>query len=238
MAHHCVLRITSPATKRRFRRRYFKLQSRTRTRTSVAVGEAVLEPLAALGARMSEEQRHPVGGVSGLLTNPLQLHPLAGLERGVEYMDLEEEQLSTMEGSQGLIPSRGWTDDLCYGTGAVYLTGLGLGGVSGVLQGLRAIPSADAPGKLKLNTVLNSVTKRGPFLGNTAGVLALSYNVVNSSLDAWRGKHDAAGSIASGALVGTLFRSSRGPKQMLISGSLMAGVCALWSGLKDKVLSP
>lgn len=90
------------------------------------------------------------------------LHPLAGLDKGVEYLDLEEEKLNQVEGSQGLIPSRSWTDDLCYGTGAVYLMGLGLGGLSGFQHGVRTLP-AGAPGKVQLNHILNNITKRGPF---------------------------------------------------------------------------
>lgn len=178
--------------------------------------------------------------ITTLLTNPMafdtsRLHPLAGLEKGVEYMDLEDEQLSTMEGSQGLIPSRGWSDDLCYGTGAVYLLGLGIGGFSGLIQGIKAIPP-NASGKLQLNTILNNVTKRGPFLGNTAGILALSYNIINSSIDALRGKHDTAGSIVAGALTGAIFKSSKGLKPMSYASGLMAGACAIWCGVKNSLL--
>lgn len=164
-----------------------------------------------------------------------RLHPLAGLERGVEFLDLEEEQLSNVEGAQGLIPSRGWTDDLCYGTGAVYLTGLGMGGISGFVQGVRAIPEG-APGKLQLNTILNHITRRGPFLGNNAGILALSYNMVNSAIDAMRGKHDAAGSVLAGALTGAIFRSSRGFKPMAIAAGLMASAAGAWSAAKTTIL--
>ncbi|KAG0676838.1 Mitochondrial import inner membrane translocase subunit tim23 [Kluyveromyces marxianus] len=170
------------------------------------------------------------GGLS-----PSQLHPLAGLERGVEYMDLEEEQLSTLEGSQGLIPSRGWTDDLCYGTGAVYLLGLGLGGYYGFFEGLKNIPP-NSPGKLQLNTVLNHITRRGPFLGNNAGVLALTYNLINSTIDSLRGKHDVTGSVVAGALTGAVFRSSRGLKPMAYSSALMAAAAAGWCGIKSVVL--
>ncbi|CAB4255404.1 similar to Saccharomyces cerevisiae YNR017W TIM23 Essential component of the Translocase of the Inner Mitochondrial membrane (TIM23 complex) [Maudiozyma barnettii] len=177
--------------------------------------------------------------IASILTTPgfdsSRLHPLAGLEKGVEYMDLEDEQLSTMEGSQGLIPSRGWSDDLCYGTGAVYLLGLGLGGFSGFVQGVKAIPP-NASGRLQLNTILNSVTKRGPFMGNSAGILALGYNIINSSIDAFRGKHDVAGSVIAGGLTGALFRASRGPKQMAYASGIVAGVAGLWSGTKDKIL--
>lgn len=167
--------------------------------------------------------------------DPARLHPLAGLEKGVEYLDLEEEQLSTLEGSQGLIPSRGWTDDLCYGTGAVYLVGLGIGGSYGFLEGLRNIPP-NSPGKLQLNTILNHITRRGPFLGNNMGVLALTYNLINSTIDSFRGKHDTPGSIVAGALTGAIFKSSKGLKPMAYASALTAGTAATWSVLKKGIL--
>jgi import inner membrane translocase subunit TIM23 len=178
-----------------------------------------------------------IADVSSIISTPggldtQRLHPLAGLEKGVEYLDLEDETLTSVEGAQGLIPSRGWTDDLCYGTGAVYLLGLGTGGAYGFFEGLRNLP-AKSSGKLKLNTVLNHITRRGPFLGNSAGVLALSYNLVNSTLDGIRGKHDAANSIVAGALAGALFKSTKGLKPVGYSSALMAGAAAGWSGIKS-----
>lgn len=160
-----------------------------------------------------------------------KLHPLAGLDKGIEYLDLEEEQLTTVEGAQGLIPSRNWTDDLCYGTGAVYLLGLGIGGAYGMQEGLRNLPP-NSSSRLKLNTVLNHITKRGPFLGNSAGVLALTYNLIDSSLDAIREKHDDLNSIAAGALAGALFRSSAGIRPMGYSTAIMAGAAGVWCGIK------
>lgn len=177
-----------------------------------------------------------VSDVSSIIQSPnvfnaSQLHPLAGLDRGIEYLDLEEEQLTTVQGAQGLIPSRNWTDDLCYGTGAVYLLGLGIGGAYGMQEGFRNLPP-QAPPRLQLNTILNHITKRGPFLGNSAGVLALTYNLIDSSLDAVREKHDDFNSIAAGALAGALFRSSAGLKPMGYSTALMAGAAGAWCGLK------
>lgn len=48
-------------------------------------------------------------------------------------------------------------------------SGLASGGVWGVVEGLRH-PDAVTP-RLRFNSVLNSVTRRGPFLGNTWGVV-------------------------------------------------------------------
>lgn len=177
-----------------------------------------------------------VSDVSNIFQTPgvldsQKLHPLAGLEKGIEYLDLEEEQLNDVEGSKGLIPSRSWTDDLCYGTGAVYLLGLGLGGSYGFQEGIKNMPKNATP-RLQLNTVLNHMTKRGPFLGNSAGVLALTYNLIDSSIDSIRGKHDDFNSIGAGALAGAIFRSSAGIKPMAYSSLLMTGAAGTWCALK------
>src|SRR4051812_32696357 len=83
--------------------------------------------------------------VSSFLSSadPADLHPLAGLGT-LDYLSLEDEQ--TYEG--GLIPSRGWSDDLCSGTGTTYLTPLGIGGMWGFAEGVNRSPPL-APPKLK-----------------------------------------------------------------------------------------
>ncbi|ODQ82508.1 hypothetical protein BABINDRAFT_5465 [Babjeviella inositovora NRRL Y-12698] len=178
-----------------------------------------------------------VSDISNILSTPgaldtSRLHPLAGLDKGIEYLDLEDEVLNQTEGAQGLIPSRGWSDDLCYGTGAVYLMGLGIGGAYGFQEGIRNIP-ANSPPKLKINTILNHITKRGPYLGNSAGVLALTYNIIDSTIDAFRGKHDDLNSVGAGAIAGAIFKSSKGFRPMGISAGLMAGAAGAWCGLKS-----
>ncbi|KAI4162174.1 MAG: hypothetical protein LQ342_004194 [Letrouitia transgressa] len=168
-----------------------------------------------------------LGGSS--LPDPSQLHPLAGLNRQtLDYLSLDESALSDLPGSRSALPSRGWSDDLTYGTGVTYLTALTLGGTYGMVEGLRRSP-ASAPPKLRLNSVLNSVTRRGPFLGNSAGIIAMVYNGVNSIIGHFRGKHDSANSIVAGALSGMLFKSTRGVRPMMISGGLVAGAAGVWA---------
>jgi hypothetical protein len=43
-----------------------------------------------------------------------------------------------------------------------------------------ASQGARQSGKLILNNILNHVTRRGPYLGNSAGVLAIMYNLLNA----------------------------------------------------------
>ncbi|KAK0646503.1 Tim17/Tim22/Tim23/Pmp24 family-domain-containing protein [Cercophora newfieldiana] len=160
--------------------------------------------------------------------DPTQLHPLAGLDKGtLDYISLEDSTLSDLPGSQSVLPSRGFTDDLCYGTGVTYLAGLTLGGAWGLQEGLRS--SNGQPPKLRLNSVLNAVTRRGPFLGNSAGVVAIVYNLINSYIGYLRGKHDAANTIAAGALSGMVFKSTRGIRPMMISGGIVASVAGAWA---------
>ena len=172
--------------------------------------------------------------VSSLLSgasipDPSQLHPLAGLNQSnLDYLTLDESTLSDLPGGQSGLPSRGWSDDLCYGTGITYVSALSLGGAWGLAEGLNRTP-VSAPPKLRLNSVLNSITRRGPFLGNSAGVIALVYNLLNSTIGHYRGKHDAFNSISAGALSGMLFKSTRGVRPMMISGALVAGAASTWT---------
>lgn len=97
-----------------------------------------------------------------------------------------------------------------------------------MIEGLRRTP-ASAPPKIRLNSVLNSITRRGPFLGNSAGIIAMVYNGINSTIGYYRGKHDSANSVAAGALSGMLFKSTRGLRPMMISGGIVAGVAGVWT---------
>ena len=163
------------------------------------------------------------------LPDPSQLHPLAGLNhQTLDYLSLDESALSDLPGSRSALPSRGWSDDLQYGTGVTYLSALTLGGSYGMIEGLRRTP-ASAPPKIRLNSVLNSITRRGPFLGNSAGIIAMVYNGINSTIGYYRGKHDSANSVVAGALSGMLFKSTRGLRPMMISGGIVAGVAGVWT---------
>jgi import inner membrane translocase subunit TIM23 len=167
--------------------------------------------------------------VSSFLTDPALLHPLAGLNQDtLDYLTLEDSVLSDLPGSRSALPSRGWSDDLCYGTGVTYLSALTLGGAWGLAEGLQKT-SASASGRLRLNGVLNAVTRRGPFLGNSAGVVAMVYNGVNSTIGHYRGKHDSTNSIVAGAISGMVFKSTRGLKPMVISGGIVASVAGGWA---------
>ncbi|KAG8927966.1 Mitochondrial import inner membrane translocase subunit tim23 [Tulasnella sp. 419] len=167
--------------------------------------------------------------------DPSRLHPMAAIGDKLDYLLLDDEKTNQLPGATTALPSRGWSDDLCYGTGTTYLTGLGVGGAWGLREGAFR-PLAVSNARLRINSILNSVTRRGAFMGNSAGVLALIYNGINSSIDAWRGKHDAWGSMAAGGITGALFKSTAGVKPMIAAATLMTGAAGAWSYFKRVML--
>lgn len=52
-----------------------------------------------------------------------KLHPMAELGDNLDFLALDEDKLNDIDGSATVLPSRGWTDDLCVGTGTTYLSG-------------------------------------------------------------------------------------------------------------------
>jgi len=166
--------------------------------------------------------------------DPAKLHPMASLGDQLDYLVLDDDKTNDLPGSGTAVPSRGWSDDLCYGTGTMYLGGLALGGAWGFREGASR-PLAVSNTRLRINSILNSVTRRGTFLGNSAGVLALGYNGINSTIDAVRGKHDAFGSMIAGALTGALFKSTAGVKPALAAATIVSASAGVWSWVKTRV---
>ncbi|KAG0247738.1 Mitochondrial import inner membrane translocase subunit tim23 [Mortierella polycephala] len=186
----------------------------------------------------SQEDFNPNDTVSSFLNttyDPSRLHPMAGLGGGLDYLNLEDDggALPSTQGG-GILPSRGWSDDLTYGTGLTYMTGLSLGGAFGFYEGLRSSPSPAV--KIRLNTVLNSMTRRGPFIGNSAGIMALMYNGINGAISKGRGHYDPMNSIAAGALTGALFKSTAGLRAAGSAGGVCAVLAGIWTFGKEAIL--
>lgn len=108
------------------------------------------------------------------------------------------------------------------------MTALSIGGAWGLAEGLKKNP-ATMPPRLRLNGVLNAITRRGPFLGNSAGVIAMVYNGINSTIGHFRGKHDMTNSVVAGAISGAIFKSTRGVRPMMISSGIVASVAGAWA---------
>ncbi|KAG0347049.1 Mitochondrial import inner membrane translocase subunit tim23 [Podila humilis] len=186
----------------------------------------------------SQEDFNPGDTVSDFLSqtayDPSRLHPLAGLGGGLDYLNLDDDSNLPGTSKGGILPSRGWSDDLTYGTGVAYLSGLSVGGAYGFYEGLRSSPSPAF--KVRLNTVLNSMTRRGPFIGNSAGVMALMYNGINGAVSRARGEYDPINSVVAGALTGAVFKSTAGLRAAGSAGGVCAVLAGIWAFGKEAVL--
>ena len=133
-------------------------------------------------------------------------------------------------GSGGSFVGPSWGSRICYGTGSTYLSALAMGGVWGTLAPFSASTLARLPtSRLRLNALLNSVTSKGPFVGNTAACLALLYNLVHGAMiKARQGRFDVAGSVASAGLAGIIFKSTAGWRASAQTGLLCAGGMLAW----------
>ncbi|KAJ2552898.1 Mitochondrial import inner membrane translocase subunit tim23 [Coemansia sp. RSA 1933] len=173
-------------------------------------------PSSSLGAINAQSS-----GVSDFLSqvdfSSPELNPVVN-SGGIEYLTMEDGPTHT----GGVMPSRGWSDDLCYGTGTMYVMGLSTGGVWGFFEGMRSQHGHNF--KLRLNSVLNSMTRRGPFVANSLGVLAMFYSTINYSIGRYRGKRDQYNSMGAAAISGMLFKIGGGPRASLISGLICTGV--------------
>ncbi|KAJ2317173.1 Mitochondrial import inner membrane translocase subunit tim23 [Coemansia sp. RSA 2704] len=181
------------------------------------------------------------GGVSDILSqvdfSSTALNPVAN-PGGIEYLTIEDGPVYT----GGVMPSRGWSDDLCYGTGTMYIMGLATGGTWGLMEGMRSQHGGSF--KLRLNSVLNSMTRRGPFLANSLGILAMFYNSINSMIGSYRGTRDQYNNLGAAAISGMLFKIGSGPRASLMSalicssvvGAYQASVSA-YNSYKEKKLS-
>lgn len=120
---------------------------------------------------------------------------------------------------------RSWNEKWFDRVGTSYLTGTAAGGVWGVWDGVRSAEGTSM--RLRANSLLNGLTRRGPYLGNTFAVLALLYSPLESVIGHYRGTQDSANSIAAGAITGALFKSTAGVRAMAVGSG--AG-CAVIGG--------
>ncbi|CDZ96961.1 Mitochondrial import inner membrane translocase, subunit TIM23 [Phaffia rhodozyma] len=172
-----------------------------------------------------------------LFTNSIthkELHPFAGLgtNEQMDYLLLEEDK-TNMEGS--ILGSRGFLDDVQTGAGTAYVTGLFAGGALGAFDGLRK--PGKMGGKLRWNAMLNAGSMRGTYYANTAGTLAIFYNILNNTVYKFSPPNtsDQVTSIISGALSGALYKSTSGLRPALAGAGVMAVGAAAWNGFKAYV---
>ncbi len=128
-----------------------------------------------------------------------------------------------------------WGARICYGTGSTYLVGLATGGLWGLIDGLRN-PQGRGGRRLRVNCILNACTARGPFMGNSLGIVALLYNGLHGALIKARGeKDDLLGTVAAATASGAIFKSTAGLMKCASGGAVFGGAMLAYQLYKRNV---
>ena len=115
--------------------------------------------------------------------------------------------------------SRPFTLRLTYITGAGYLTGLTIGGSWGLFEGLKSVlQMQEASRKVNFTALLNSITRRGPFLGNNLGILSMYFAFSEQMLRKFRNKEDKFNKILAAVSSGCLWRSTKSFRAATFAG--------------------
>jgi import inner membrane translocase subunit TIM23 len=119
---------------------------------------------------------------------------------------------------------------MAYDTGLAWGLGIVGGGSLGVIQGVRAAPSSNS--RVMLNSVLNASGKGGSRAGNALGVLTILY--VSAEWVTEKVERETIGSLPfsdtlvptiAGGVMGTLYKSTKGPKTAALAGVIGAVAC-------------
>jgi import inner membrane translocase subunit TIM23 len=117
-------------------------------------------------------------------------------------------------------------------TGLMWLGGFGGGGVFGMLEGWKG--AANPSMKIRMNSVMNSVSKRGSKTANALAMIAFvhtlaSWGVDKLDLDTYTGDTTWTTPIISGFITGSFYKSTASPRAALLAGVIGSGVSAAYS---------
>ncbi|KAI8853209.1 Tim17/Tim22/Tim23/Pmp24 family-domain-containing protein [Chytridium lagenaria] len=164
-----------------------------------------------------------------------RIHPSIA-DDGIEYLFIDDNPLAVKKkeravGHFGPLPMRTGYDKLNYGTGVAYLCGITMGGLYGAIRGLQNAPGNSY--KIRMNSLLNTATRYGPWAANSLGVLTIGWALTDNLFSSVRGVSDYYNHISAAFLTGVIFKSTAGLRPAMLAGGLMAGAVSLY-GLQER----
>jgi len=120
---------------------------------------------------------------------------------------------------------------ITFSTGVVYLSAFTSGACYGLVEGWRSAVNPSM--KVRLNSTLNAVSRRGSNLGNAGGVIAFIHTAATCACEEFKVDyylgHPISIPIISGALTGGLYKSSVGFRGVAVASIVGSGIsCAYW----------
>mmetsp|Transcript_25277 Transcript_25277/g.51351 ORF Transcript_25277/g.51351 Transcript_25277/m.51351 type:complete len:204 (-) Transcript_25277:199-810(-) len=130
---------------------------------------------------------------------------------------------------------RSWGERLTFHIGSAYLAGLTTGGSYGLLEGIRN--SQGERRRIRINSVLNSMGRRGPGWGNSLGCLAMMCSILESLAYNVRDTDDLLNPVGAGCLTGVIYKITSGPRVALSAGLGLGAVAAAGSFMTKQISS-
>ncbi|VEN36784.1 unnamed protein product [Callosobruchus maculatus] len=125
--------------------------------------------------------------------------------------------------------------ELAFGQiGGSCMLGAGIGGVSGLYNGLKATAAAEQTGKLRRTQLLNHIMKKGSATANTFGSVAVIYSAFGVILSWVRGTDDDLNTMVAATATGCLYKSTAGLRRCAVGGAIGLGVSALYALWNNK----
>ena len=160
-------------------------------------------------------QSHELSSTSNSLLSPIS--PILPYHFNTHRIPSHPEYLFQIDTSK----SRPFTLRLTYITGSGYLTGLAFGGLWGIAEGFFTILKLrEASRKVNLTAMLNSITRRGPFFGNTLGILSMYFAMSEQILRKLRNREDNINKIVAGFTAGAIWRCSKSLRALTLAGAI------------------
>jgi len=130
---------------------------------------------------------------------------------------------------------RSWGERLTFHIGSAYLAGLTTGGSYGLVEGLRA--SQGERRRIRINSVLNSMGRRGPGWGNSLGCVAMMCSILESAAYNIRDTDDLLNPVGAGCLTGVIYKITSGPRVALSAGLGLGAVAAAGAFMTKQISS-
>lgn len=185
-----------------------------------------------------------MAGTAGGVSNPFAVQIAPGVKMPPTIQFAAPPSLGNVEylyEETGASQQRGVFGRMVAGAGIGYLTGHGVGGLLGTREGVGRMEPTQ-PSRIKMTTLVNSLTKRGPEWANRFGVIGLAFGATNHALVTARGKNDAVNTVIAGTFAPVAVYAQRGVRAALAAGgtgALIAGtgtvLYALYHGHSDPV---
>jgi len=181
---------------------------------------------------MMENDRPGAGlftGMGGLGPNQTNLQGLS------PYLNIDPSYLQTSspEFLFDQEAKRGGMEKSFTAIGSSVVLGAAAGGAYGLYDGVRATSLLAMKGRLRRTQIMNYTLKSGASVSNSLGSIAVIYSSLYCLLSLAHEEDDEMKSMVTGAVTGSLFKSTAGVKKCGMGGLVGLGLASLWAfGLK------